>query len=118
MAEDEFTQFPDQSVNDAGEIVDLQLWVDEFEKYFDERIVGEIRTTIEVGLQTAPYILISCAIDFLVTFWTGADSTGTNYSSFVNTFFDGYGWRKSVSGTSMQDGSQPHRWRKSHHMLG
>jgi len=90
MAEGELTQFPDQSVNDAGKIVDLELWIDEFERYFDERIVDEIRTTIEVGLQTAPYILISCAIDFLVTFWAGADSARTRYRDFVNTFFDGY----------------------------
>jgi len=90
MTENELAQFPDQSVNDAGEIVDLQLWVDEFERYFDERILSEIRTTIEIGLQTAPYILISCAIDFLVTFWAGADSTRTHYRNFVNTFFIGY----------------------------
>jgi hypothetical protein len=90
MAANDLIQFPDQSVNDAGEIVGPQLWVDEFETYFDERIVGEIRTTLEVGLQTAPYILISCAIDFLVTFWAGADSTRTRYRHFVNTYFAGY----------------------------
>jgi hypothetical protein len=90
MTESKLIQFPEQSVNDAGEIVDLQLWVDEFEKYFDGNIVREIKTTIEVGLQTAPYILISCAIDFLGTFWAGTDSNGTIYRDFVNTFFGGY----------------------------
>ena len=91
MSKNDLTQFPDQSVNQAGEIVDLQLWLDEFERYFDKRIQSEIRTTIEAGLQTAPYILISCAIDFLVTFWAGADSTRRRYEHFVNTFFVGYG---------------------------
>ena len=90
MIENKLIQFPGHSVNGAGEIVDLQLWIDEFEGYFDQRIVSEIRTTIEVGLQTAPYILISCAIDFLVTFWAGADSTRTHYRDFVDTFFTGY----------------------------
>ena len=84
------TRFPVQSLNDEGEIVDLRLWVDEFERYFDERIVHEIATAIEVGLQTAPYILISCAIDFLTTFWAGANSTRARYRDFVNAFFAGY----------------------------
>ncbi|HBG74938.1 MAG: hypothetical protein A2X25_07440 [Chloroflexi bacterium GWB2_49_20] len=90
MAKDKSVQFPDQSMNDAGEIVDLQLWVDEFERFFNEKILSEIRTTIDNGLQTAPYILISCAIDFLVTFWTGTDSTRKSYPDFVNKYFDGY----------------------------
>ena len=68
MSKKDLTRFPVKSLNDEGEIVDLRLWVDEFERYFDERIVLEIATTIEVGLQTAPYILIGCAIDFLTTF--------------------------------------------------
>ncbi len=82
--------FPDASVNDVGQIVDLALWVDEFERYFDERIVSETRTAIGIGLQTAPYILISCAIDFLTTFWAGADSSRERYRDFVNAFFAGY----------------------------
>ena len=86
--------FPDGSVNDAGQIVDLGLWVEEFERYFDERILSEIRTAIGVGLQTAPYILISCAIDFLTTFWAGADSTRERYRDFVNAFFAGYDGEK------------------------
>jgi len=90
MAENRIVEFPDRSVNDSGEIVDLQLWVDEFERYFDEVILSEIRAVIELGLQTALYILISCAIDFLVTFWAGSDSTRTHYQDFVNTFFVAY----------------------------
>lgn len=43
MAKDKSVQFPDQSMNDAGEIVDLQLWVDEFERYFNKNILSEIR---------------------------------------------------------------------------
>ena len=84
------TRFPVRSLNDEGRIVDLRLWVDEFERYFDERIVHEIARAIEVGLQTAPYILISCAIDFLTTFWAGANSTRARYRDFVNAFFAGY----------------------------
>ncbi len=90
MTDKELAQFPQQSVNDAGQIVDLQLWVDEFERYFDDSILYEIRTTIQAGLHTAPYILISCAIDFLVTFWAGSESTPRRYKDFVNTFFSGY----------------------------
>ena len=90
MREKRSTSFPHQSMNDAGEIVDVQLWFDEFERYFDERIVNEIATAIEVGLQTAPYILISCAIDFLTTFWAGANSSKTHYRDFVDTFFAAY----------------------------
>ncbi|TET54055.1 MAG: hypothetical protein E3J64_02545 [Anaerolineales bacterium] len=90
MHEQPEVHFPDQSVNDDGEITDLDLWVDEFERYFDQRVVREIRTAIEVGLETAPYILISCAIDFLVTFWAGADSTRTRYRDFVNAYFTEY----------------------------
>jgi len=90
MTEEEIIKFPDVSVNKEGEIEDLQLWFDEFEMYFNGRILSEIKITIEVGLQTAPYILISCAIDFLVSFWAGEDSTRTHYRDFVNTYFDGY----------------------------
>lgn len=90
MTENRVVEFPDQSVNEAGLIVDLDLWIDEFERYFEERIVSEIRSTIEAGLEMAPYILISCAIDFLTTFWVGGDSSGTRYQDFVATFFDGY----------------------------
>jgi hypothetical protein len=82
--------FPDQSVDEAGEIVDLGLWVDEFEWYFDDALLREIEVTLEAGLERAPYILISCAIDFLVTFWAGAASTRERYRDFVNAFFVGY----------------------------
>jgi hypothetical protein len=82
--------FPDQSMDEAGEIVDLGLWVDEFERYFDDAMLREIMITLEVGLERAPYILISCAIDFLVTFWAGANSTSKRYRDFVNAFFVGY----------------------------
>ncbi len=90
MDEIDLKKFPDQSVDDAGMIVNLPLWIDEFEQYFDATIVGEIQKTIRIGLKTAPFILISCAIDFLVTFWAGAESTGPRYADFVNTFFPGY----------------------------
>ena len=90
MREKRSTSFPHQSMNDAGEIVDMQLWVDEFERYFDDTVLHEIKTTVEIGLEKAPYILISCGIDYLVTFWTGSDSTRKRYRDFVNGFFVGY----------------------------
>lgn len=88
--EDNPIQFPGKSVNDDGEIVDLQLWIDEFEKYFEDKVLSEIQISIEIGLQTAPYILISCAIDFLVTFWAGKESSKNHYKKFVEIYFDGY----------------------------
>ena len=87
---DTLPEFPKESVNENGEIISIDLYVDEFKEYFEAKIVSEIRTTIEANLKTAPYILISCAIDFLVTFWAGADSTRTRYKNFVDTYFVGY----------------------------
>jgi len=83
--------FPDKSVSeDLTTIYDTSLFIDEFEAYFDQQIIGEIQKATDNKMGAAAYILISCAIDCLASFWRGRDSTGEIYKEFIDEFFDGY----------------------------
>jgi len=75
---------------DLTTIYDTSLFIDEFKAYFDQQVIGEIQKTIDSEMGAAAYILISCAIDCLASFWRGRDSTKEAYKDFVNEFFEGY----------------------------
>ena len=80
--------FPDKSIQPDG-TVDFALFIDEFEAYFDDQIVGDIQMAITNEMGAVAYILISCAIDCLASYWRGQDSTGATYRGFVDEFFAG-----------------------------
>ena len=80
--------FPDKSIHADGTI-DVPLFIDEFEAYFDAQVVGEIQKAIDNKMGATAYILISCAIDCLASFWRGRDSSRTVYRDFVDEFFGG-----------------------------
>jgi len=83
--------FPDKSVSeDQTTIYDISLFIDEFEAYIDQQIIGDIQRTIEHKMGAAAYILISCAIDCLSSFLRDEDSTGVIYMAFIDEFFNGY----------------------------
>jgi hypothetical protein len=83
--------FPDKSVSeDQNTIYDIFLFIDEFEAYIDQQVIGEIQKAIENEIGVAAYILISCAIDCLSSFWRGEDSTGAIYKAFIDEFFNCY----------------------------
>jgi hypothetical protein len=83
--------FPDKSVSeDQKTIYDISLFIDEFEAYIDKQIIGDIQRIIENKMGVAAYILISCAIDCLSSFWRDEDSTGVIYKAFIDEFFNGY----------------------------
>ena len=83
--------FPDKSVSeDQTTINDISLFIDEFEVYIDQQVIGEIQKAIENKMGAAAYILISCAIDCLSSFWCDEDSTGVIYMAFIDEFFSGY----------------------------
>lgn len=82
--------FPNKSVSDDLTIHNIQLFIDEFESYFEQQVIGEIQKAIDNGMGAAAYILISCAIDCLASFWHGKDSKEKIYKEFIDTFFVGY----------------------------
>ncbi len=83
--------FPNKSVSeDLTTINDISLFIDEFEAYVDQQIIAEIQKTIDNEMGAAAYILISCAIDCLASFWCGRDSKEKGYRDFIDKFFDGY----------------------------
>ncbi len=84
----EVIQFPDKSIHLDGTI-DIPLFIDEFEVYFDAQVIGEIQKAIDNEMGAAAYILISCAIDCLASFWKGEDSCRKVYQGFVDEFFNG-----------------------------
>jgi hypothetical protein len=84
----EIPRLPDKSMSEDG-AVDITLFIDEFEAYFDAQVIGEIEKAIDNEMGPTAYILISCAIDCLASFWKGQDSSRTAYRDFVDEFFRG-----------------------------
>jgi hypothetical protein len=83
--------FPNKSVSEDFTIIyDVPLFINEFESYIDQQVIGEIKKAIKNNMGAAAYILISCAIDCLASFWSNEDSTGSIYKAFIDEFFDGY----------------------------
>ena len=57
-------------------------------RQIEDWVIGDIHRAIKGGSKVGAFILASCAIDYLASFWSGADSNAKTYKAFVAHFFD------------------------------